>query len=193
MAKRRIIGITGGLATGKTTVADMFVAKGAVKIDADEIAHRILEEDAEIKCQVIDFFGEKVLADSRISRRKLAGEVFFDKPKLDKLCQIMHPAIIRDIKEEVERYPDKTIVIDAPLLVEAGLHEYVDIVIVVITDGETQIQRAIKRGISEKEAASIISNQLPFSEKIKFADYIMKGNESLDTIKKGVDEIWKKK
>ncbi|MFC1548434.1 dephospho-CoA kinase [Candidatus Omnitrophota bacterium] len=189
---KRTIGVTGGLATGKTTVADMFAAKGADKIDADEIAHQLLDENEDIRFKVIDFFGEDILAGSAIDRRKLAGKVFSDKENLNALCRIMHPAIIFNIKEQVEKSKRDTIVIDAPLLIEAGLHEYVDIVVVVTAEPDTQIKRATGRGIPEEEARRIIDNQMALSEKAKFADYLIDNNDGKDLgkIKEGVDEIW---
>jgi len=188
-----IIGVTGGLATGKTTVADMFAAKGAVKIDADEITHRLLEENSETSREVIDLFGEDILdRTGRIDRRKLAGKVFFSKQRLEALCRVLHPVIIRRIKEQVERFPESIIVIDAPLLIESRLHEYVDVVVVVTAAERTQIERAKDRGISQEEAENIINNQMPLSEKVKSADYIIDSNTNLDTIKEGVDKIWQK-
>ncbi len=192
MSKRRIIGVTGGLAAGKTTVADMFAAKGAVKIDADEIAHRLLKEDNDVRQKVMDRFGHEILSDGEIDRRKLAKKVFFDRDDLDWLCRIMHPVIIRRIKEEAGRLSEKNIVIDAPLLIEGGLHEFVDIVVVVTAEFETRIKRSKDRGIPEGEARSIIDSQMPLSEKLKFADYTIDNDKSLDITKKGVDRIWVK-
>ncbi|MFC1480462.1 dephospho-CoA kinase [Candidatus Omnitrophota bacterium] len=189
---RKIIGITGGLATGKTTVADMFAAKGALKIDADEIAHNVLREDNQTRQGVIELFGDGILTERDIDRRKLAGKVFFDKDKLDNLCRLLHPVIIQRIKEEAGRFPESTVVLDAPLLIEARLNDYVDIVVVVTAKHEDQIKRAKDRGISEEEARSIIEKQMPLSEKLKFADYIIDSDTNLDKVKEGVEKIWQK-
>lgn len=190
MHVRKIIGITGSLATGKTAVTNLFAEKGAKKVDADEIAHEILREDKGVVKEVIELFGEKILTDGKIDRRKLAKEVFFNREKLKRYCLIVHPAIIWRIKEEVERSSDWVIALDAPLLIEAEMNNYVDIVVVVTADEKTQIERAKSRGISEKEAKSIIANQMPLSEKVKFADYIIENSGSLEALKKGVDEVW---
>jgi dephospho-CoA kinase len=188
-----VIGVTGGLATGKSTVTDMFAKKGAVKIDADVISHALLEEDADIHRKIVKFFGEDILTDGRIDRRKLAGKVFFDKESLEVLSSILHPAIIRCIEDEIKRYKDKDVVVDAPLLIESGMQDAVDVVVVVFTDLETQIKRAADRGISEQEAKSIISRQMPLSEKVKFADFSIDNNsEDMEELKKGVDQIWQK-
>jgi len=187
---KKIIGITGGLATGKTTVADMFVQKGAVKIDADRIAHGLLEEDQKIRDKVIDAFGEGILTGGKIDRKKLANIVFKDEDKLKKLTNILHPRIIENIKERIEKEGDKIIVIDAPLLMEAGLEEMMDVIIVVKAERHTQIKRAVNRGISEEEAEAIIKNQMPLSEKIKKADYVIDNEEKIEKIKEGVERIW---
>ena len=187
---KKIIGITGGLATGKTTVADMFVQKGAVKIDADRIAHGLLKEDQKIRDKVIDAFGEGILTGGKIDRKKLANIVFKDKDKLKKLTNILHPRIIENIKERIEKEGDKIIVIDAPLLMEAGLEEMMDVIIVVKAERHTQIKRAVNRGISEEEAEAIIKNQMPLSEKIKKADYVIDNEEKMEKIKEGVERIW---
>ena len=188
--KNKVIGITGGLATGKTTMADMFAAKGGVKIDADEIAHHILEKDDSVKGKVVELFGDDILEGGEVDRRKLAGKVFFSREKLDVLCRIMHPAIIQAIKERTKKFADRTVIVDAPLLIEAGLHEYVDIVIVVVSTEDVQIKRAMDRGITEEEARRIMNSQMSLSEKEKFADYIIDNETDLNEIKEGVEKIW---
>ena len=193
MDKRKIIGVTGGLATGKTTVADMFAAKGAVKIDADSIAHRELKENADVRREVVEILGEDILTDGVIDRRKTAKKVFFDKDKLAVFCRILHPIIIREIKEEAARHKDQVIVLDAPLLIEAGLQDYVDVVIVVTAEYETQLKRAANRGISGEEAKNIIACQAPLAEKASLADFIIDTDkEDMKETKEGVDKIWKK-
>ena len=189
---KTIIGVTGGLASGKTAATDLFVDKGAKKIDADQIAHDILQNDEDVKNKIITCFGENVLSDGFVDRRKLAERVFFDKEKLDELCAIIHPEIIRTIKDEIELIEEGVIVIDAPLLLESGLGEYVDITVVVSSGYEIQVERAINRGISEEEAINIIDNQMPLSEKIKCADYIIDNDGNFDTLKEGVEKIWQR-
>jgi len=192
MRGQKIIGVTGSLATGKTTVSDMFAAMGAVKVDADEIAHKLLLEDDRIKAEVVELLGSDVLTGGEIDRRKLAGKVFFDNEKLGELCRILHPEILRRIKEQAERFPEETVVVDAPLLIEARLNDYVDIVVVVTAGYETQTKRAQDRGISEEEAGNIIDNQMPLSEKVKFADYVIDNDGDMEAIKEGVDRIWQR-
>lgn len=191
--KKVIIGITGGLAAGKTTVADMFLRKGAELIDADMISHELLKEDSGIKEEIIKRFGKDIIKDGKVDRRSLGKKVFLNKSKLDELSRIIHPAIINSIKRKAEKETKAEIVIiDAPLLIEAGMQDYVDIVVVVAAKKETQIKRAVGKGVSEEEARSIIDKQVPLSEKKSVADYIIDSESDLDIVKKGVEEIWQR-
>ena len=189
--KKIIIGVTGGLATGKTTVSDMISSKGALKIDADQIAHELLEEDNPIVERVIELFSEDILTEGRIDRRKLAEKVFSDRENLQKLSSVMHPGIIRRIKDKANDAQESVIVIDAPLLIEAKMHGYADIVVVVKCSDENQIKRAKGRGISREEVKDIIDKQMSLSKKEKFADYIIDNDGEIEKIKEGVEEIWK--
>jgi len=190
--KKRVVGITGGLATGKTTVANMLSAKGATKIDADRIGHRILEEDAGVKDRLVGLFGEKILTGSNIDRVKLRKEVFFDAEQMKKLNDILHPGIIASIREEINCFKGGTLLIDAPLLIEAGMREDVDIVVVITADYETQIKRARERGFTEDEAKRVIAAQMPLSKKRRFADYIIDNDGNLKKTKEGVEKLWHK-
>jgi len=192
MDKKKIIGITGGLASGKTTVADMLVEKGAAKIDVDKIGHELLAENEDVKQAVIALFGEKILSEGDIDRRKLRKEVFLDREKLENLNRLMHPLMIKRIKDEISRVSEGTLLIDAALLIEMGLNEVADFVVVVTADDTIKIKRAANLGVSEEEAKRIIARQTPVSEKLKFADYSIDNNGDLNTIKKGVNKLWKK-
>lgn len=192
MNKKTIIGITGGLATGKSTIAEIFVGLGAVKIDADAISHRILENDPGIAAEIVSAFGKEVMTCGSIDRRKLASKVFFDKDGLKKLCRIMHPAIIHRINEDAAQVPEGVVVIDAPLLFEVGMTAEVDRIVVVRCDRDSQIERAMRRGISKKEAEAIIGCQMDMDLKERAADYIIDTEKDHKTVKKGVETIWKK-
>lgn len=192
MGKRKIIGITGNLGAGKTTVSDMLVEKGAVKIDVDGIGHQVLAEDENVKQALIDLFGEKILSDGKIDRKKLGREVFSDEKKVEKLNRLLHPLMIGRIKEEVSRFTEDVLLIDASLLIEMELDKITDMIVVVTADEETGIKRAANRGISGKEARDIIARQMGLSEKLIAADYVIDNNGDLNTTKKGVDELWKR-
>jgi len=190
--RRLVVGLTGGIATGKSTAAEMFSALGARIIDADKIAHDLLVNDARIKKEVIDFFGETIVQNGEIIRKKLAGKVFGNKKKLETLCNLLHPEIISEIKEQIAESNEDIVIVDAPLLIESALASSMDVVIVITSPEEKQFENAVRRGISREEAKSILQNQISISERIKSADYIIKNDENLCNMKKGVDGIWKK-
>lgn len=190
--KGKIIGVTGGLATGKSTVTELFAALGAVRVDADAISHDILENDGKVKTRVAGLFGEGILTGGRIDRKKLARAVFSDKDELARLCEIMHPVIIERIRREVADSGDNVVVIDAPLLIESGMAGEVDVLVVVTAGVDTQINRAVSRGMGREEARRVIDSQMPLSQKAEQADHIICNEGKIEKIKEGVDRIWQK-
>lgn len=191
--RKKVIGVTGSLAAGKTTVTDEFVSLGAVRVDADAIAHELLSEDGEIKEKIQKTFGQKVMDSTDVNRRKLAAEVFSDREKLDKLCGIMHPKILERIKREISEARGDVVVVDAPLLFESGLASEMDLVIVVAASQETRIKRAVSRGVPEMTARSIMEKQMSQEEKIKKADHVIINEDEIEKIKEGVKKVWQKK
>ncbi len=193
-----VVGITGSFGTGKTTVAAFFRKLGAKAIDADRITHKLLKVDTSVYKAIVRNLGKAILKENReIDRHKLADIVFREKKALNKLNRIIHPQIIRQIKSEVKAEKqssgNKVIVIDAPLLTEAGLLNLVDKLVVVIARRSLQVSRIIKaKGLSRKEIAARIRAQLPLREKIKSADYVVDNNGSLKYTEKQVREIWDK-
>jgi len=190
-----IIGLTGGIASGKTTVARLFKKKGALVLDADTIAHKVIEADKPAYRKVVRFFGQEVLKKNRsINRRRLAKIVFFSPLKLKKLNSFIHPEVIKIIKDEVKKWKGKkSIVIDAPLLIEAGLHKKVDKLVVVTCPIKTQMNRLIKRdGFSPREARARMSSQMPLRNKVKLADEVIDGELSLKNLQSRVNQIWQK-
>lgn len=191
-----VLGLTGGIGTGKTTVAKMFASLGVKVIDADKIARSVVKPGSDVcgKLQVI--FGEEIFkGDGTINRKRLAEIVFKEEPrKLKQLNSIIHPEVINIILKKIENARGKGargVVIDAPLLIESGLEKNVDKVIVVSTAPETQEERSRRKhrlGIEELRAR--ISSQSPLSEKEKVADYIVDNNGSLENTNKQVLEIW---
>lgn len=190
--ERKIIGVTGGLATGKSTVTHLFAALGAVRVDADAISHDILKNDKKVTARVKDLFGKGIITGGRIDRKKLARVVFFDKDKLKRLCEVMHPVIIERIRREVADAGDNVVVIDAPLLLESGMAGEVDVLVVVTADVDTQINRAVGRGMEREEARRVIDSQMPLSQKAGQADHIIRNEGKIEKIKEGVDRIWQK-
>ncbi|MCK4852300.1 MAG: dephospho-CoA kinase [Candidatus Omnitrophica bacterium] len=190
--KKIIIGITGGLAAGKTTVAGMLAEKGALKIDADRIGHQILEENKAVRRMIIDSLGKGILSGGDIDRRKLRKKVFSDRKSLEKIERLLHPLIVRRIREEIGCHSEGTILIDAPLLLETGLNKIVDLIVVIKADSEAVTKRAADRGFSEQDAKNIIARQMPLSDKLRLADYVIDNSGNLNRTKKGVDKLWKR-
>jgi dephospho-CoA kinase len=188
--RKFLIGVTGGFSSGKTTVSDMLVSKGARKINADKIAHEILLNDNNVKKQLIRIFGKDILVDGDIDRQKLSDIVFNDRTSLNILSSVIHPVIVDYIEREIRRSDNEIIVIDAPLLIESGLYRVVDYIVVVASAKKYQLQRGQDRGYGKEKIEKIILNQLSLDEKIEAADFVIKNNQDIDNLKKGVDKLW---
>jgi len=194
-----VIGLTGGIASGKSTVTALLKEKGAAIIDADKIAREIMSKGEPAWFEVLNYFGDEILNNDRsdIDRKKLAHIVFSDKAKLEVLNNITHPKIIEEIKRQVEEYKKagkKIIVIDAALLIETGLDKIADEVWVVAANEDIQLQRLMARekDITKDEALKRIKSQMPLAEKLKFADRVIDNNSSIEETKKQVDKMWTK-
>jgi dephospho-CoA kinase len=173
------VGLTGGLACGKSFVGKTLEELGAHLIQADELGHRTLAPDGEAYRPVIREFGSEVLdPDGRINRRRLASIVFDNPAQLARLNAIVHPAVHR-LQESMSREflaadPQGVIVVEAAILIETGSYKNYDRIILVTCREEQQIERAISRGgITLEDVQARLSRQLPLEEKRKFADYII--------------------
>jgi len=193
-----IVGLTGGIVGGKSTVASMFRDLGAKIIDADILGHSVILPYKPAWKKIIKLFGEDILGnDLTIDREKLGKIVFADQALLKKLNKITHPEIIKLIKKEINLARNKThnqekiLVIDAALIYEAKIDKIMDKIIVVYIDEDEQIKRLIKRNnLSKDEALQRVKSQIPMKEKIKMADYVIDNNDTLDKTKKQVETIW---
>ena len=185
-----IIGITGSIACGKSTVSDYLKSKGYVVIDADKIGHEALDSDY-VKEKLILTFGNDILENNKINRRKLGELVFGNSNNLNILNSIIHPEIRRRILEEIDKNNDQEFIfIDVALLFEAKFDDLVDKIIVVYVDKNTQLTRLMKRNsISEKEALSRIVSQMSPLEKAKLGDYTINNNLDVINTYKQVDKV----
>lgn len=192
MKKKIVIGVTGGLASGKSTVAGVFASFGARVIDADRVGHGILEGNKTVIRQITDLFGKGILDGGKINRKKLKTLVFFDAKKLKELNKIMHPRILEKINKEQEAVKTGAVVIDAPLLIESGLYKKVDYVVLVRSAKKDMVKRAVSRGMRGEEARAVISLQLSERKKRKAADFVINNNGDMEKVKKGAGKLWKR-
>jgi dephospho-CoA kinase len=195
--KKLVIGLTGSFGTGKSTVAGFLKRFGAAVIDADKIAHQVLGRRSRVYRRIIRAFGRGILGGSgNIDRKKLAEIVFSDSRSLQKLNAITHPEIIRLIKKKLSSVKRGVVVLDAPLLLEAGLRNSADLLVVVKASQNTQVRRLQKEQFSKKDVLRRIKQQIPLKEKILTADFIIDNNGTLHETKKQVEELrrflWKK-
>jgi dephospho-CoA kinase len=190
-----LVGLTGGIGSGKSTVAHMLEDRGAVVVDADELSHRVIAPGAPGHEKVIERFGPNVLAPGGdVDREALASIVFADPAARRDLEAIVHPEVRRMFAEEAERYrdTDKVVVFSAPLIVETGIYTLFEVLIVVSTRIETQVQRLMReRGMSEEDVRARIAAQLPLEAEAEVADVIVDNEGTLDELEGQVDCVWK--
>ncbi|NTV29906.1 MAG: dephospho-CoA kinase [Candidatus Omnitrophica bacterium] len=186
------VGVTGSFGSGKSTVAAMFRRRGALVIDADAIVHRLLAGHAGCRRKVVAAFGRGVFAEGRIDRKKLAGVVFSDPRALRQLEKILHPLAWRETEKALRRAKERLVVVDAPLLIEAGWHKKVDAVLVVRTRSSLQVDRVKTRtGLSRAEVVRRIGRQLPIRTKLKYADFVVDNSGTKNDTNRQVGIIWK--
>ena len=192
----KVIGLTGNIASGKSVVASMFEDLGAKVIDVDDIARKIVEPNETAWKKIVDTFGQNILnPDSTINRKKLGEIIFNDYEKRKILNDITHPKIIQNARDKVEKYKNEmveVVIIEAALIVEkGGLKDLIEKLIVVISDEESQIERLTERnGFSKEEALSRINSQMPTSEKVKHADYIIDNSGTTSETENQVKKLW---
>ena len=192
-----IVGLTGGVASGKTVVSQVLREEGAYIIDADQIARELVQPHQPAWNELVKVFGEEILQeDGTIHRKKLADKVFADLKQRELLNQILHPRIREEMdrrtKEIGQKDPEAIVVIDAPLLVERGEHHEMDKLIVVTSTQTQQIKRLKDRdGISPEEALRMLSSQMPLEKKIELADFVIQNEGSLEETKKKAKEIFR--
>lgn len=191
------VGLTGGIACGKSTVAKMFVEKGARLIDFDKLAHRLQEPGQSVWQHLVDYFGRQILRpDQKIDRVKLGGIVFADKKKLRVLNRLVHPPVYREWQVRLEKIGRKEkhaiVLSDVPLLFEGEKQHLFDLTILVLTDPEDQIRRLMSRNrISGDDARRRLKSQMPIGKKTALADIVIDNRHSLACTKKTVDRIWR--
>ena len=191
-----VVGLTGGVATGKSSVARLFQDCGAIVIDADVLAREAVEPGRPAWRGIVRVFGKKVLQSDRTLDRRTVGRIVFgNRAKLKQLGAIVHPRVAREqnrlTREIARKDPDTVIIYDAPVLIEAGAHKRMNKIIVVAADQATQIKRLCSRShFSRAEALRRIRSQLPLAQKVKLADYVIDGTLSFEQTKNEVQRIY---
>jgi dephospho-CoA kinase len=191
------IGLTGGIGSGKSTVARLFQERGAYIIDIDTIAHLVEKPGGIVWNRIVEYFGKKILDKNNIiDREALGGIVFRDSAKLEELNRIVHPAVFDEWRHRLGDIGNKDeaaiIISDIPLLIEVGWHRSVDMVILVYTSPDVQTERIIERnGYNYEEAQARLKSQMPMDEKIPFADFVINNEGTLGETGAIVDGIWK--
>lgn len=181
-----IVGLTGGVASGKSIVSQILKEEGAYLVDADQIARELVQPRRSTCKKLIKAFGKEILQkDGSIDRKRLAVKVFSDPKQRGHLNRILHPQIKKEMGRQLKaigrKDPKAIVVIDAPLLIETGDHREMDKVIVVTSTVAQQMERLKKRaGMEQKEARRIIASQIPTEEKLKVADFVIRNEGSLE-------------
>ena len=190
---KMIIGITGSIGTGKSTVSNYLISKGYSVVDADKISKGAYNIGSNGYKAILEVFGVEILnSNGEVDRKKIKKIVFDNSNMLQRLNMAIHPIIINEIEKEIEILLESqnVVFLDAPLLIENELHKKVDKIIVVVCDKNEQINRIIKRDkITADMAISIINSQMSIDEKLKFADYIVYNNSTIENLYSQVDEI----
>jgi len=189
-----IVGLTGSVGTGKSTVANLFKELGAYVVDWDELAREVTRPHLKAWKEIVEYFGKDFLnEDLTINRQKLADIVFSDKEKVAKLNKIVHPEVFNEderITDEIKSLDhDALIIKDIPLLFELTRTVYVDKIVVVSASEQTQLRRLEGKGITREDVRNRIKSQLPLEEKIKSADFVINNDGPPEETKRQVEEI----
>ncbi|NPV27589.1 MAG: dephospho-CoA kinase [Firmicutes bacterium] len=193
----RVIGLTGGIATGKSTVAEILRQLGAVVLDADQIAREIVAPGQPAWREIVDYFGPEVLrSDGTLDRPVLGQRVFADPVARQKLNAITHPQVRAEFERQLARLRqeslDRVVFLDVPLLIEAGMNDLVDEIWVTAVDEQTQLKRLMERdGLSEAAARQRIASQMPLAEKVKVADRVIDNRGSITDTVSQVRKLWR--
>lgn len=193
------MGLTGGIACGKSTVADMLTARGAILVDADRLAREVVEPGSPALAEICRIFGADMLQpDGSLNRKRLGEIVFGDEEKRKALEGLLHPPIRKLMKERMEEaerlYPDKPVVVDVPLLYESEMEGLFDEVMVVYVPQEVQVKRLMLRdGITEEQAQKRLDAQMPIEWKKEWADIVIDNSGTPEETERQIRELWRRK
>lgn len=188
------VGLTGGMGSGKSTVARRFAELGAVIIDADQIARDVVEPGEPTLAELAEAFGEGILLDDgSLNRGELAKRAFVSAEKTELLNSITHPRIDQRTEEQFNAAGDAIIVFDSPLLIEMGQSEAQDLVVVVHTPVEVRLDRLVEsRGVDREDAKQRIAKQISDDKRLQFADVVLENSGTEEDLVRQVDRIWER-
>jgi dephospho-CoA kinase len=187
------VGLTGGIGAGKSTVSAELASSGAVVVDADQLARRVVEPGSPGLAEVVEAFGPGVLRpDGTLDRPALARVAFTDDASRGRLNAILHPRIAElTLRETAAAPPDAVVVHDVPLLTENGLASLYDVVVVVDASPETQLDRLVRlRGMTEEDARARMAAQATREKRLEIADIVIDNHVPLDDLRERVGEVW---
>ncbi|MFH1790534.1 MAG: dephospho-CoA kinase [Candidatus Omnitrophota bacterium] len=187
----KIVGVTGSMGSGKTSVSREFSRLGALVVDADRIARGLLNEPR-VKNEIAAVFGGELIRRGRVDRKALARIVFSEGKNLRRLNAIIHPGIIERIRKRVKGAGKRVVIVDAPLLIESGFWQEVDAVVLVACRAGIQLDRLAGRGYSPDEAKRRIKTQMPARDKRRRADFMIANNGSRAELAAAVRDVWRK-
>ena len=186
-----LIGITGIIGSGKTTVSNILRKKGIEVIDVDAIGKKVTEQE-DVKNDIKRIFNSDYVINNRVEVKKIKELVFKDKEKLEELEKIIHPKVREQIYKKIKNFEKKGlrfVIIDAPLLYETGLYKRVNKVVVVSSNEEITTERLKKRGMSEEDIKRRTAIQISLAKKEKMADFVIYNNNTIEELKKEVDKL----
>lgn len=193
---RLLLGVTGGIASGKSTVSQILKELGAPLVDLDVIARQVVEPGTTTLANIVDYFGKQVLCENgSLDRKNLSNIIFRDTEKRKKLESFIHPPIFEEffkkVHEIAKKRPNAIIQVSVPLLIEQNLQFIFDKIVVVYISREQQVERlALRDGISRADASNMLNSQLPIEEKVGYADFIINNENSVEETRRQVEEMW---
>lgn len=190
------VGLTGGIASGKSTVCELLGRKGCLILDADQVAHQLMLKGQPCYAPVVEVFGVGILdGAAEINRQKLGSLVFHNPPLLQQLNRIVHPEVIRQIQTKLAIIETESLgsraIVEASVMIESGFHtSFQYLILVTCKSGQQNERLRIRNGLSEEEAQLRIAAQIPLEEKIPLADWIIDNSGSLENTETQVDLLW---